>query len=155
MLPLLATASTTDISVTTNIQAIATIYIMGQSVMEKMIESSCQALHHRLERVTWVVLMLLSGCASFSTVQSCNEQAYQQAPPVYDPDIRPLPRSCAMGIVGGVGPHSNVLGMTYDPFVCDQIMQSRDVNFDARRAIFGACMKGQVATDVPYITPAR
>jgi len=101
-----------------------------------------------------VSMFCVSGCASLSTMQSCNALAYQQAPTVYDNNMLYLPRSCQLGWMG-VGPQRHGLVMAYDPMICDQIKQSHDVNWDARRAIFDACMKGQVATNVPPITPSE
>lgn len=101
-----------------------------------------------------VSMLGLSGCASLSTLQSCNALAYQQAPTVYDDNKLYLPRSCQLGWIG-VGPQTHGLGMAYDPMMCDQIKQSHDVNWDARRAIFDACMKGQAATNISPITPSE
>jgi len=60
----------------------------------------------------------------------------EPTPTVYDNKMLYLPRSCQLGWIG-VGPQTHGLGMAYDPMICDQIKQSHDVNWDARRATCG------------------
>jgi hypothetical protein len=131
------------------------MYIMGGNVMKKNVLHRYLAWRICLYGSIWISISgVLSGCASWSTMQSCQSLAYQQAPTVYDNSILLLPRSCQFGWIGA-GPPMHGLGMAYDPMVCDQIKQSHDLNFDARRAIFDACMRGEVATNLPPITPLK
>jgi len=93
----------------------------------------------------------LSGCANMDNVQACNRLSYEQAPPIYKP-THTLPfNRCVSGMATpGLQPRN--LGLSANPFFCEQWMQSQDLNYDARRSIFEACRKGQIATGLMVIS---
>jgi hypothetical protein len=92
----------------------------------------------------------LSGCANMDNVQACNRLSYEQAPPVYERKLALQFNRCVIGMATP-GLQARTLGLSANPFFCDQWMQAQDLNYDARRSIFEACRKGQIATGLPAI----
>ena len=83
-------------------------------------------------------------------VQACNRLSYEQAPPMYK-QTQMLPFNRCVSGMATPGLPSRYLGLSANPFFCEQWMQSQDLNYDARRSIFEACRKGQIATGLPAI----
>lgn len=80
--------------------------------------------------------------------------SYEQAPPVYEHLSALQINRCKRGMVT-LGLQASRLGLYANPFFCDQWPQDHDVNYEARCAIFEACTKGQVATNVPAVHSPR
>ena len=99
-------------------------------------------------------LAALNGCANTQNILACNRLSYEQAPPVYERAAALELNRCASGMATP-GLQSHKLGLAANPFFCEQWAQDRDINYDARRAIFEACTKGQVATNVPAVVSPR
>jgi hypothetical protein len=107
------------------------------------------------------LVVWLHGCASMQQMNTCNQLAYRQAPPVYDQRMQWQLQRCQMGVwmhrPGSLDP--TFPGVMHDPFFnpmwCDQIKQSADLNFDARRAIFETCMKNPDVTVLPPVQPVQ
>ena len=98
-------------------------------------------------------LAAMTACANTQDIQACNRMSYEQAPPVYERAAALELNRCASGMATP-GLQSHKLGLAANPFFCEQWAQQRDINYDARRAIFEACTKGQVATNVPsFVSP--
>ena len=106
---------------------------------------------HSRYALPFLLILYLSGCASFEQVNACNRLAYQQAPPVYDSRQSLMMMQCPYGI----GPFSPMFprpGMPPQPFYCNQLMVE-DLNYWARHSVFDACMKGVTSTSV-VVEPA-
>lgn len=97
-----------------------------------------------------LMVIAVSACAHRENIQACNRMSYEQAPPVYERATALEFNRCAAGMASP-GLQSHKLGLAANPFFCEYWQQSRDLNYDARRAIFEACTKGLVATQVPAI----
>jgi len=80
--------------------------------------------------------------------------SYEHAPVVYK-DIPPGFFNRCVHAMASPGSQARMLGLSANPFFCDQWPETRDLNYDARRAIFEACTKGQVASQVPPVVPPR
>jgi hypothetical protein len=88
-------------------------------------------------------------------IQSCNRMSYEQAPVVYKDTPPGLSNRCVNGMASP-GTQARKLGLSANPFYCDSWPEQQDLNHDARRAIFEACTKGQIASQVPpVVIPAR
>ena len=99
-------------------------------------------------------LSVMTACANTQNIQACNRMSYEQAPPVYEHATMLELNRCANGMATP-GLQSHQLGLAANPFFCEQWAQQRDINYDARRAIFEACTKGQVASNVPAVMSPR
>ena len=81
--------------------------------------------------------------------------SYDHAPVVYKETPPGLFNRCVKGMASP-GSQARMLGLSANPFFCDTWPEQQDLNRDARRAIFEACTKGQVASQVPpVVMPAR
>ena len=92
----------------------------------------------------------MTACADMQTVWDCNRLAYEQAPLVRK-ERPPLWFNRCVSGMDSPGMQSRRVGLSANPFFCEQWPQETDENADARRAIFEACRKGQIATDVTVI----
>ena len=107
------------------------------------------------------LVVLFQGCASMQQMNTCNQLAYRQAPPVYDQRMHWQWQRCQMGAWMHMPGHLDPIfpGTMHDPFFnslrCDQIMRSTDLNFDARRAIFETCMQNPSVTVLPPVQPEQ
>lgn len=101
--------------------------------------------------LTATLVLYLSACASFEQMQTCNQRAYKEAPPIYDARQSLMMMQCPYGI-GPFSPMFPRSGMPPQPFYCNQLMVE-DLNYWARHSVFDACMKGVTPTSV-VVEPA-
>ena len=99
---------------------------------------------------TWTALFIISllivsltGCASFEQINTCNQMAYSQAPPVYDSRYTTMLTQCPLGFRP---PGHHLHDMPPNPMYCEQLLIQVDMNYWPRRRIFDGCMKGVTPT---------